>query len=231
MGWGQGPWGSGTFGTSAEFNVTDQEILSLVQLMLLEADTQGQTWQSNLWSLSEVVNYINDRTRRFLKETGLTQEIQFIDTLALQNTYDIPPDTIDIRRLAWRSGPQGFEYTELARVDSWELDNMVDSWTIGEDDAPSVYTDSFLPTLQVLVAPIPTDVGSGEITTVALGPEVDGSGLKVGVPDEYVPAIVWGVLSDCLQKQGEGNDPERAAYCESRYQEGIVLGNILLNGS
>jgi len=231
MPWGGGPWGGGTYGTSAEFNVTDKEILSLVQLMLLEPDKQGVTWQSGLWTQAEVVSYINDRTRRFLKETGLTQEIQFIDTTPTHNTYDVPSDTIDIRRMAWRAGPKGSVYDELARVDSWELDNMVDNWTTGEDNAPSVYTDSFLPTLQVLVAPIPTDVGSIEITTVALGPFVDGTGLKVSVPDEYVPSIVWGVLADCLMKQGEGNDPERAVYCESRYQEGIELGKILLKGS
>lgn len=231
MGWGEGPFGWGSFGTSAEFNVTDKEIMSLVQLMLLEGDTQGQTWPSGLWSLSETVGYMNGRLRRFLKETGLTQEIQFMDTTANVGTYDLPDDTVDIRRLAWRSGPTGFKYKELSRVDSWELDNMVQNWTVSSDVAPSSYTDSFLPTLQVLVNPTPTDVGNAEISTVALGPQVNGTGQSIGVPDEYAPYIAWGVLADMLGKQGEASDPERASYCESRYQEGITLGQILLKGS
>lgn len=230
MPWGQGPWGQGTFGSSAGYNVLDTELMSIIQLAMLEPDTQGTTWPSGMWTQAEVVGYINDRMRRFLKETGLTQNIAFNSTIANQNIFDLPQDTIDTRRVAWTSGPDTDDFIELARVDPWELDHMVDDWPTNEAPAPQSYTEALLPTLQVQVNPTPTDMGMVEVHTVALGPYADGTGLPVGVPDEYVPFICWGVKADMLNKSGEANDPARAAYAEERYQEGIELGKILISG-
>ena len=58
MGWGQGQFGWGTFGSDApQFDVTDQEVLNALQLSMLEPPDKGQTWPSGLWSLKEIVNY------------------------------------------------------------------------------------------------------------------------------------------------------------------------------
>ena len=47
MGWGQGQFGWGTFGSDApQFDVTDQEVLNALQLSMLEPPEKGQTWPS-----------------------------------------------------------------------------------------------------------------------------------------------------------------------------------------
>jgi len=66
-----------------------------------------------------------------------------------------------------------------------------------------------------------------EIIATAQGLQVDGSGIFLSVPDDYTPYLAWGVRADMLNGEYEGNDPKRAAHCESRFEEGIELARIL----
>lgn len=54
--------------------------------------------------------------------------------------------------------------------------------------------------------------------------------LPLEAPDDFCPAIKYGVMADMLSKVGRGQDLVRAAYCESRYQEGLEAANIILAG-
>lgn len=237
MAWGAGSYGFGTFGGGPAFTVLDTEIMSAIQLAVLEPDDGGQTWPSGLWSKSEVVTYINNRQRDFLRATGLTVAVQYQAITAGVPFVDLPQDLIDLRRLAYLDGlpsPPSIlippKYVELARADGWELDNMSATWPT-DDDVPQRYMTAQQAQLQMQLQPIPTDVGELEATYVAIGQNVDGNGTLLSVPDDWTPYLIFGVLADMLSSEGEAQDSMRAAYCESRWNEGIDLAEIALAGA
>jgi hypothetical protein len=228
MGWSQGRFGWGVYGNeSPQFSVTDREVLSAVQLSLLEPDDKGATWPSLIWNAAQVVGFLNDRQRRFLSESGVTVTVAYQAGQADQPRYDLPPNLIDIRRVAWANSESPMAYIELPRADAWELDHGRTNWPTANAVSPEVYLEDHLPSLTIAMQPTPTDAGEIELTAVTLGTTVDGTGVLLSVPDDLTPYLAWGVRADMLAGEFEGNDPVRAAHCESRFQEGIELARIL----
>lgn len=228
MAWGQGRFGWGTYNSDApQYNVTDQQVLSSVQLSLLEPDTRGASYQSGIWSSAQVIQYLNDRQRRFLSESGVSVMVAYEAGQANQSRYPLPQNVIDVRRVAWARSAEPMAYVELPRATGWELDHGVKNWPLKEDVGPQVYLEDHLPSLTIAVNPTPTDIGELEIIATAQGTQVDGSGVFLSVPDDYTPYLAWGVRADMLAGEYEGNDPKRAQHCESRFEEGIELARIL----
>src|SRR4029077_5539428 len=231
MGWGQGRFGWGTFGSEApQFDVADQEVLSSVQLSLLEPDTAGASYASNVWTPTQVIAYLNQRQQKFLSESGLTVAVAYQAGQAGEPRYPLPANLIDIRRVAWANTADPMAYVELPRADGWELDHGRTNWPTASAQSPEVYAEDHLPSLTIVVEPTPPDAGEVERVAVTVGTVVDGSGILLSVPDDYTPYLAWGVRADMLAGEYEGNDPVRAAHCEARFAEGIELARILVSG-
>jgi hypothetical protein len=231
MGWGQGRYGWGTFGSeSPQFNVLDQEVLSSVQLSLLEPDNAGVSYAAGIWTATQVTQYMNDRQRRFLSESGITVAVAYQAGTAGQSRYALPPNLVDIRRVAWANSADPMAYTELPRADAWEMDHGQQNWPTAEAQSPTVYLEDHLPSLTFAVSPTPTDAGEAELVMVTQGSLITGAGSLLSVPDDFTPYLAWGVRADMLAGEYEGNDPVRAAHCESRFGEGIELARILVSG-
>lgn len=213
-----------------QWNVTDQELMSLLQLATLEPDDGGATWPSNMWSQADVLSYLTNILQDFLHRTGITSAIAFLDGVANQSRYDLPQDTIDLRRIAWRPGTSGTDFVELFAVDTFQQDMQTDDWPANADRVPEAYFLNLLPSLTVQVSPTPNDQGQAEITTTTLGVTPTGAGVALSVPDDWTPYIFWGVLAQMFGKSGEASDPQRAAYCQARYEEGIELARLLSSG-
>lgn len=232
MGWGQGPYGWGTFGSDIPtFGVTDQEVLGNVQASLLEPNTLGVTWQSTIWTTQQALESLNDRQRRFLGETGLTVMVAYQAGIAGTRRYALPGNVMDVRRVAWANEASPMTYEELPRADAWEMDHgSVDQWSLASALVPSVYMEDHLPSLTIEVNPAPTDSGEIELTASTDGVTLTGAGVPLSVPDDWSPYLAWGVRADLLMAEGEGQDPVRAAHSESRFSEGIELARILVDG-
>jgi hypothetical protein len=72
------------------------------------------------------------------------------------------------------------------------------------------------------------DASSGNVTMVgaeALATNVfaDLSAIVPIVPDSFCHYLGYGVLAEAFSVDGEAKDMQRAAYCRSRYEEGINL--------
>lgn len=228
MSWGRGPYGWGTYNEDApQYDVTDQQILSSIQLSLLEPDTRGASYQSGIWSSSQVIQYLNDRQRRFLSESGVSVMVAYQAGQANESRYAVPQNLIGLRRVAWANSATPMSYVELPRATGWELDHGVSGWPTKTAPSPEVYTEDHLPSLTISVNPIPTDAGWMEIIATAQGRQVDGSGLFLSIPDDYTPYLAWGVRADMLAGEYEGNDPKRAEHCQSRFDEGVELARIM----
>lgn len=153
-------------------------------------------------------------------------------------------------------------YKELPRSDEWDADYGDPTWSNTSTPQPLVYMDEELPSLEIQIAPVPTNAGTVEVLYVynstspvagdtmridefARRPDTNitaadrtrftGVGFSIPsggfiLPDEFIPALKWGVMADMLSKVGRGQDLQRAAYCESRYQEGVEAAAIILAG-
>lgn len=54
--------------------------------------------------------------------------------------------------------------------------------------------------------------------------------IDILLPIEFSSVIKYGVMADMLAKVGRGQDLTRAAYCESRFQEGIEAIKLAISG-
>lgn len=231
MGWGQGKFGWGTFGSDAPtYGVLDTEVLGNVQMSLLEPNNGGASFQSGVWTQAQAVAALTNRQRKFLSETGITIMVAYQTGEADKRRYDLPDNVIDVRRVAWANQADPSAYVELPRADGWELDHGKTGWPTSSATVPETYVESHTPSLVIEVVPAPTDLGEIELTASADGMAPTGAGIPLSIPDDFTPYLAWGVRADLLSAEYEGNDPDRAAHCEERFAEGIELARILVSG-
>jgi len=74
---------------------TDQQIEQQIQYTVIEPPDLGATWPSGLWTAAEVVDYLNQRQHRFLKDTHLQIGLANIPVTQGTSLYDLPDDWID----------------------------------------------------------------------------------------------------------------------------------------
>ena len=91
---------------------------------------------------------------------------------------------IDVRRVAWLDTPSS-AYSTLWREDVFALNSFLAGWKATTQPLPKVYSISDDPPLQIQLAPIPSDAGTLEMLTVNTGANLDGSGVLMGIPDDW----------------------------------------------
>jgi hypothetical protein len=206
---------------------TDQQILQQLQYVAIEPPDLGATWPSGLWTRDEVIDYLNQRQNRFLKDTHFQIGMANIPVTQGVNSYDLPDDWIATVRVLWQPASGG-SY-ELTRSDAWEADYGMPTWSYVEGPLKT-YMDVDSPALMVKLAPLPPEDGNLLYHYVPMSVTLDGNEEIFTLPDEYVPTIKYGALADMLNKVGRATDKSRAEYCEQRYQLGLDIANMLLHG-
>ncbi len=206
---------------------TDQQVLTQLQYVMIESPDGGATWGSGMWTAAEIINYLNQRQNRFLKDTQLHFGLANIDATEGDNEYDLPDDWITTVRVVWIS-PDG-STRELIRSNSWEADYGIPTWTYIEGP-PKIYLDVDTPVLTIKLAPLPDEDGTLQVHYVPMGALMDGTGELVTLPDEFMSAVKYGVLADMFAKVGRATDAGRSGYCQKRYQLGVDIAKMLLNG-
>ena len=221
----QNVWHYGT--PAGSYTIPVCEVLEEIQAHLLETLNEGQSFGSNLWTVAEVLAYLNNRMSRFLMETGILQIRSTEGVLADENPIDLPSDLIDLRRVAWTAGSST---VVLPRMDSLEADMLASSW----DSVSGVpFGHVMLPeqSLEIRLVPVPSSAGTLDFIYVQNLAAVTNNCAILPFPDEWVMFIKYGVLSDMLAKEGEANDPVRSKYCEQRYMEGVQLARLYMGVS
>lgn len=208
-------------------SVTDQVILEQIQRVTLEGvGDLGATWPSGMWTLVEVLGYLNQRQDRFLAASGLMwTRLETAITLAQADQAN-PTNWIHTLLMAYKTGA-GL-YKELPRLDALELDYVLPTWPGASSATPRGFYEVDGNTTTAYVVPIPTDAGSAlERYYVAMGTTLTQAGIAFSVPDEFVPTLKYGALADMFSKVGQAANPELAAACEERWTEGVELGKLM----
>lgn len=209
-------------------SVLDTAIMEEVQGLLGETENLGASWSSGMWTSAEAFGYLDDRQQGLIADTGvvLKRATLACSPFVLRQAY--PPDWIATQRLAWVRARDGRVFV-LQRSDAWELDAAGDTWR-SVAGIPESYSDSDTPTLQVEIAPAPSEAGSLRITYLALPTTTDGSGVPLTVPEECAPGLVWGTIGRLLRKEGRAKDVSRADAADQRYQLVVEALKALLAG-
>jgi hypothetical protein len=209
--------------------MTDQELLEEIQYHMLETPNDGASWTSDMWNEDEVASYLNGRQQRFMVETGIIISRATLVTIPNTPRHALPQDWISTRRMVWKTYED--VYTPVPKM-TWEIaDNGVVTWPYDVHiTRPTGYIepDDMTRTLEVHVVPAIQDGGVLQTWYVALPTPVDATGVSLTAPDECASIIKWGVMADMLSKPSRAHDPERAQYCEMRWQEGIDITKSLL---
>lgn len=212
-------------------SISDQTVLNDIQLTLLETANSGASWSSNKWTASEVVGYANKRQYDFLRRTGILLKRSNLNTFAYVNRLELATDHIETHRVVWRDiNVSPNVYTEIPRSDGYEADHAVLDWPANAATLPAAYTDGEVPSLQLQLMPAPSVGGQVQVLHSYLSTLLTAAGVNFIVPDEFVPALKWGIMADMLGKVGRAHDPARAEYCESRYAEAVEAAKIMLSG-
>jgi hypothetical protein len=199
-------------------------MLSEIQRHLLEPTIDGGITWSSLWSADEVLRFVNERLERFLLETGILRTRATSVVAAGTSSVDVPSDSVDLRRVAWDTGTAT---SGLPRVDPFGMDAGSVGWQ-GGTGVPYAYIEEPLPPLSIRLVSTPSANGTLDVLYVRAETVTGQCSLAIPIPAMFVPFVKYGVMADMLSKEGEASDPQRAAYCEQRFGEGVELARLLL---
>lgn len=205
-------------GTLIPYTVTDASVIESMEYTLLEPPTASSWTGTDQFVLDDMTLNLQRRRDQFLIETGAV--VSIASQPIASDTITIPNSLIDVRRLSWSS--TGNFFTPLWRTDETMLNSFSLQWdtTPGQ---PNYYSVSLRPPLVIQVAPTPQTSGTLSMLLVEAGAVLNGTGVVMGIPDDFTWIAKFGALADCFGIDGQASDPDRAAYCEKRYQAGIDL--------
>lgn len=207
--------------------MTDQSLLTELQLALLEPPDGGASFPSEVWTRSEVLDALNAAIRSLVRDTALLVLRTEIAVLAGTLSIALPADWLATAWIVWRTltGSR----IPLSPADAPEADLALPGWetTPGQ---PIAYADLDAATLTLRLVPTPLAAGTLELIYIPRPAEVTGANVLLPVPDEFASAEKYGALSTLLSKVGRMQDPERAAYCDQRVALATMAAEILLGG-
>lgn len=205
--------------------LTNWNLVTDLQFALLEPPAAGGAWTgTNQFDLTVLSTAIQRRRDQFLRDTGCV-------LTAAVHPYSPPPVTgrillnepiLIVRRAAWAPDATG-TIQPLMRDDEFAANAFAVGWP-QSTEAPFAYSVSVTPPLTLQLIPPTSSNGDLHLLSINKGVAVNaGSNVGLGLPDDFVWAVKFGVLADLLKEDGLAHDPQRAQYCEGRYQEGVEL--------
>ena len=212
--------------------MTDRELLSELQYVLIEPPDGGDTWPSLIWTRAEVLDALNGAVRALARDTHMQVTRLEFPVVAGTTSIPLPVDWLATAHLVWRDALTSTR-TPLGPVDAFEGDLATPGWetTAG---LPLGYVDLDGPMLTLRLCPTPAADGILELLYIAVPPTVAPAlaGIEADLPlaSEFDSAVKYAALGTLLRKVGRLLDDERARYAERRYELTQTAATILLGG-
>lgn len=209
--------------------LTGQDLVADLQYALMEHVndwSMSTTWTgTEMFTMADLTNALQRRRNQFLLETGsVLTYAEIVSGSPPNGRIPLADNIIDVRRAAWRDTSN--VYTNLWRVDERQLNSMIPGWAINPA-RPEGFSTIVVPPLTIQLGPVPADSGTIGMVSVNTAADVSIVGATpLDVPNDYAWVIKFGALADLLSKDGEARNPQRAAHCEQRYQQGVMLARL-----
>jgi len=207
----------------------DRDLLSELQLVLIEPSDGGDTWPSLIWTRDEVLEAVNSAIRGLAHDVHLVVTRTEIAVAAFATSISLPADWLATGSLVWRTTAN--LRLPLGPADSFEGDLALPGWE-ATPGRPLAYADLDRTTLTLRLVPTPAEAGTLELLYIAVPPVVTAiaPGADLPLAEEFTSAIKYATLSWLLRKVGRLLDPERASYCDRRYEMAQAAATLILGG-
>lgn len=209
--------------TLRQQSITQQDLITDLQYSLLEPATPTVWTGTDQFTLAQLTSAIVRRRDQFLQATGAV-------LTRAETAYPAPPASgrlaldeavLLVQRAAWR--PTATQFLQvLTRTDEWSATHYARTWP-ALTAAPSAYSTSVTPPLTLQIMPPTALAGTLDLVSVNRGDPFANPTVAVslGVPNDWAWVVKYGALADLLQGDGLALDPQRAAYCQMRWEQGI----------
>lgn len=216
--------------TTRPMTVTDVDLLTIMEYMLLEPPT-GATWTGSLqFSVDDLLKAVQRRRDEILSNTSCTVN-RHLTTASLTNTRTVLDDkTIDVRRVAWLPNTPTATYknTPLLPDDQFALQAYGSIYTARTSGTPGEYLQSAEPPISFDVDTLPAVAGQYEVLSVDAGADLTVlTPTVLNIPNDFAWVNLFGAMGDLFNRDGNAKDLLRAQYCNARY----IHGNALLSRS
>ena len=205
------------------YTVTNWELVTDIQYALMEPPAAGGTWTgTDQFTLDQLTTAIQRRRDQFLKETGivLTRSVTTYVAPPASGRIALDETVTQVRRAAWRPVAT-MTLQALQRTTEWSGSNYGPTWTTSLQQ-PMWYSVSVVPPLTLQLMPPQTGDGDLDMVSLNIGAPLNSLlAAPLGIPDDFAWVVKFGALSDLLGGDALALDPQRAAYCEQRWQQGL----------
>lgn len=208
------------------------EVLSDIQLLLAEGTVDGGvTWSSGLWTLAEVLGYIQEENRRLILQTAclLARDTSVVVVPGTQ-IHTLPDDVLQVYSCAFVCDFLSVT-VPLLRADRLQTELVSDDSAISPGNPlPYAYTTGELPSQQIALLPASNLPGILDMIKVQRPTDLARTDSFI-IPDELVGVVEWGVLATMLGNLVGGSEsPEGTLYARLRAGEQQAVVEILLRG-
>lgn len=171
-------------------------------------------------SLEEIISLITNAINIFQSETSLVlARTRF--NIEIGQPVEIDDSILDIVRAYYIDSAGNYHVLQLSYEDRISL---VNKNLILDNNRPRFYSWNNTSASFVDIFPRPNENGYLELVhVIGKAGEIDAISSCL-IPNNLVPYIRFKVLTDIFGKDGVFKDPFREAYCNKRWQEGLLIG-------
>jgi hypothetical protein len=204
--------------------VTDADLYTRMEYMLLEPPTGAGTWtgtnQFNLASMQYALSKCRDEV---IQVAACNMAVLTLPSTPNTRSAAFPDTTLEPIRTRFIPGPGWGTPIWLSREDSTSFDY----WSPNYNQiaaVPGAWDVITQPVLSLSVDTAPNVPGTYETIALQSGTALaPPAATLLGVPDDWSFLPMFGALADLLDSEPLRTDSARAAYCRQRYQEGLKI--------
>lgn len=203
---------------------TDADLYTRMQYMLLEPPTGSGTWAgTNQFDLASFQFALSKRRNEVIQAATCNLSLTSVNSPTGARAIVLPDTVLEPIRCrfipaAGYGEPIWLSREDLSAFNFWEPDyNQVE----GTPNAWDVISET---PLAVGLDNAPNVPATLEFVTLNSGPDFAPSAATLlGIPDDWSFLPMFGALGDLLDSEPERIDPQRAAYCRQRFQQGLQI--------
>ena len=207
-------------GSPRERTVTDTDLYTQIEAMLYEPMSGGTWTGTTQFNITQLANSLQYRRDELLLASGCNTVNLLQPSPLLSTTTILPDSTLDLQRVRWMpADSSAVSPYALGREDVTTRDAFGVLLTI-KPGAPDSWMITANSPLEFDCSCPPNQPGTWDMLVPFAGVSfVPPAATAVGIPDDWTPALVYGVLADVLANSPEGRDETRAKYCLQRYEQ------------
>lgn len=204
------------------FTVLDTAILQQVGYHLLEySGTEAAYINTGQFKIGSVAAAFDQRRAEMLGEARMV--VSWLPGVPgpppPQGRAILPDSVIQVHREEWQDTFTGI-WSQVKRSDEMSASGWAYQW--GQNPAvPTAYSVAVTRPLVMQLIPAPVNEGSLDLIATLGNPYVMGTPQTLGIPDDSVFALPWGILSLVLSQDAQSRDFRRASYAQQRFRNAL----------